>query len=216
VTYYVPGLGEKDSDKTIRSLMQAHQKISDLSSATYVNSIDTKSGDFTLNSASGITASSTNDISLFPGSSSQFGAVKVDGTTITSSSGVISASFSKLTNSTTADVALNNTGTYFTGPTIAPSTSGTWFVSGTITVRDTAGAADFHAKLWDGTTVIASVAETSDAANRNVAIALSGYITAPSSSVRISCKDTTSTSGQIRFNATGESKDSTISAIRIG
>jgi hypothetical protein len=35
VTYYVPGLGEKDTDKIIRSLMQAHEKVADIE-ADYV------------------------------------------------------------------------------------------------------------------------------------------------------------------------------------
>lgn len=56
--YYVPGLGEKDPDKTIRSLMQAHEKtatnttniatntaaIAALNAATYVNSFKTRTG----------------------------------------------------------------------------------------------------------------------------------------------------------------------------
>jgi hypothetical protein len=35
MTYYVPGLGEKDTDKIIRSLMQAHEKVADIE-ADYV------------------------------------------------------------------------------------------------------------------------------------------------------------------------------------
>lgn len=55
-----------------------------------VSSIAGNTGAFTLNATSGIT-NSTNDIILSQASSSQFGAVKVDGTTITAASGVISA-----------------------------------------------------------------------------------------------------------------------------
>ena len=47
-------------------------------------------GAFTLNSTTGLT-NSTNDIQCRQGSASQFGCVKVDGSTITASSGVISA-----------------------------------------------------------------------------------------------------------------------------
>jgi hypothetical protein len=62
--------------------------IAALNAATYVNSINSRTGAITLNSTSGITNSS-NDIILSQASSSQFGAVKVDNTTITASSGVI-------------------------------------------------------------------------------------------------------------------------------
>src|SRR5882724_8981084 len=56
-----------------------------------VKSIAGNTGAFTLNGTSGLTiTSSINDINLFKGSSSQFGAIKVDGTSISASSGVIS------------------------------------------------------------------------------------------------------------------------------
>lgn len=58
-------------------------------SSGVVTTIAGNSGAFTLNSTSGIT-NTINDIKLSQGSSSQFGAVKVDGTTITASSGVVS------------------------------------------------------------------------------------------------------------------------------
>jgi len=55
-----------------------------------VSSIAGNTGAFTLNATSGIT-NSTNDIICSQGSSSQFGCVKVDNSTITAASGVISA-----------------------------------------------------------------------------------------------------------------------------
>lgn len=122
---------------------------------------------------------------------------------------------SSITASLGADVALNNTGTYFDGPTIAQGTSGTWFVSGTVSLQDTAAAADFHVKLWDGTTVIASAIVSSSAINTKAVCALSGYLAAPAANLRISAKDASSTSGKILFNATSNSKDSTITAIRV-
>lgn len=246
MTYYVPGLGEKDQDKTIRSLMQVHENTAtnttnitanttaiaantaaiianttaiDAINASYVRSIDGKSGTFTSSTASGISSSTANVISIAQGSTAQFGAFKVDGLTITSSSGVLSTVqplVSKVTNSTTANVALNNTANYFTGPTVANTTSGTWFASGVVTVTDTAGAAGVVAKLWDGTSVISSSVVRVDAASAVSNIHLSGYITNPAGNIRISCKDVTSTSGQILFNSSGESKDSTVSAILIG
>lgn len=123
---------------------------------------------------------------------------------------------SSITNSTGADVALNNTANYFDGPVVVQGTSGTWFASGTVTVVDTAGAADIFAKLWDGTTVIDSSRVAIPAAGSVMTIALSGVITSPAGNLRISCKDISSTSGAIKFNSTTNSTDSTITAIRVG
>jgi hypothetical protein len=120
-----------------------------------------------------------------------------------------------ITNSLAADVSLNNTSSYFTGPTVAQGTSGTWFVSGTVTMDDSAGSADFDAKLWDGTTVIASARSQTDSASGKVSISLSGYINAPAGNLRISVKDSTSTSGKIRYDLSGNAKDSTITAYRL-
>ena len=122
---------------------------------------------------------------------------------------------SPITNSLAADVNLNNTSAYFTGPSVAQGTSGTWFASGTVTVKDTAGAAIFLVKLWDGTSVIASATVTTSAVNSRAVIALSGFITNPAGNIRISVKDVSSTSGLMEFNASAESKDCTLTAIRI-
>jgi hypothetical protein len=120
-----------------------------------------------------------------------------------------------VTNAIGADVLLSNTGVYFDGPIVTQSNAGTWFVSGTVTLTDTSGAASFSAKLWDGTTIIASAQEGSiGAANGVVLISLSGIIVSPVGNLRISVKDATSTSGKILFNSSGNSKDSTVSAIR--
>jgi hypothetical protein len=121
-----------------------------------------------------------------------------------------------LTNSLGANVALSNVTNYFDGPGIAQGTAGTWFVSGTVTVLDTGVAANIRGRLWDGTTVIASCNVTTNAANTASVIALSGIIIKPAGNLRISCKDVTATTGSIRFNQSGDSMDSTISAFRIG
>lgn len=121
----------------------------------------------------------------------------------------------QVTNSLSGDVALSNTGTYFTGPTFAQGAVGTWFAAGTVTCYDTTGGAVFHVKLWDGTTVIASSRVSSTGANVPIMISLSGYLASPAGNLRISVKDVTSTSGAILFNNSGESKDSTLSAFRV-
>jgi len=122
----------------------------------------------------------------------------------------------QITNSLSGNVSLNNTTTYFDGPSVAQGTSGTWFVSGTVTVSDSNGDAGFAAKLWDGTTVIASAFLTTRTANTLGVISLSGSISSPAANVRISVKDISSTGGSINSNSSGAFKDSTITAIRIG
>ena len=123
----------------------------------------------------------------------------------------------KITASLGADVALNNTANYFDGPSIAQGTVGTWFVSGTVTLTDTSGGTvSMYIKLWDGTSVVAAARHDLLAINGVYSVSLSGYITTPAGNLRISVRDLGSTSGAILYNATGTSKDSTISAIRIG
>ncbi len=118
-----------------------------------------------------------------------------------------------ITNSLSGDVSLNNTGQYFTGPTVAQGSTGTWFVSGTVTFYDTSSA-NMRIKLWDGTTVIASTNVTAPANNACTA-SLSGYLASPAGNLRISIQDASNTSGVIAFNQSGNSKDSTITAYRI-
>ena len=122
--------------------------------------------------------------------------------------------FTPITASLGADVALNNIANYFDGPTVAQGTSGTWFVSGTVTINDTL-AASVLAKLWDGTTVIASAGSYVALASQRTSISLSGFITGPVGNLRISVRDNSNTSGAILANNSGNAKDSTITAIRI-
>lgn len=121
-----------------------------------------------------------------------------------------------ITNSIAGDVSLTSTGAYFDGPSIAQGTSGTWYVSGSVSVLDTGGNATFNAKLWDGTTVIASARADSSGASRYFVISLSGQLSNPAGNLRISVQDTSGTTGAIKANGSGNSKDSTITAIRIG
>lgn len=121
-----------------------------------------------------------------------------------------------ITNSLGADVNLNNTANYFDGPSVAQGSTGTWFVSGTVTVSEASASPVFDVKLWDGTTVIASTKfYGASSGGQNYTCSLSGYLATPAGNLRISVKDETSTGGKIVFNASGNSKDSTISAYRI-
>lgn len=128
------------------------------------------------------------------------------------------ASASQITNSLGSDVSLTNTATYFDGPSIAQGSTGTWFVSGTVTLIDTNGASGlFAVKLWDGTTVVASADTRGDATSGLATVSLSGYLATPAGNLRLSVKNSSNTTNTaIKFNLSGSSKDSTISAFRIG
>lgn len=120
---------------------------------------------------------------------------------------------STLTNSLGADVTCNNTALYFDGPSVAQGTTGTWFASGTVSVGAPQGQ-NAWAKLWDGTTVIASAGFLLNAANHSSTLSLSGYLANPAGNIRISVRYPNGTS-TIFWNATGNEKDSTITALRI-
>jgi hypothetical protein len=141
--------------------------------------------------------------------------LSVSGSPVTTSGSISSGvSLLSLTNSLGADVLLNNTANYFQGPIIAQGTTGTWWAAGTVTLVDTSAAARINCKLWDGTTIFASAQVNTPGANSTATLSLSGVITSPAASIRISCSDITSTSGKILFNQ-GNSFDSTVSGMRI-
>lgn len=129
--------------------------------------------------------------------------------------GALNVGLTSVTNSLGADVAMNNTANYFTGPTVAQGTTGTWLAMGSVSVVDTSGSAEIYCKLWDGTTVISSGRTTTPATTSYSVVALSGYISNPVGDIRISCRDTTSTSGVIAFDGSSNSKDATLTAVRI-
>lgn len=124
---------------------------------------------------------------------------------------------SPITNSLTGNVTLNNTSNYFTGPTVAQGSTGTWLASGSVVMIDTAGGAIFDVKLWDGTTLIAETRVVTTSASQEQGGSVSGFITSPAGNIRISVRDVSSTSGQIRFNSNSDgSKTATLTAFRIG
>lgn len=122
---------------------------------------------------------------------------------------------STATNTLGANVAMNNTANYFDGPSMAQGSTGTWCASGSVTVTDTGAAALFSAKLWDGTTVIASGQHATGGASFSGIIALSGCLASPAGNIRISVKDASFTTGFILFNQSGNSKDATITGWRV-
>jgi hypothetical protein len=122
---------------------------------------------------------------------------------------------SPITNSLAADVLLNNTANYFDGPSVAQGTAGTWYVSGTVSIIDTVNAI-FLVKLWDGVTVIDSRLVYNMAGTDNQPATFTGIITSPAGNLRISVRDATTVNGIIAYNRSFNSKDSNITAIRIG
>jgi hypothetical protein len=135
---------------------------------------------------------------------------------VITTSGTCAVSLSTLTNSLGADVLLNNTANYFDGPSVAQGSSGAWLATGTVTIQGGTVAVDaVFCKLWDGTTVVSSLRTDVPGANLVTNISLSGVLTSPAGNIRISCRDSSQASGLIRFNASGNSKDSTITVVRI-
>jgi hypothetical protein len=118
---------------------------------------------------------------------------------------------STASNAISSNVSLNNTSSYFDGPSMAQGSTGTWFASGTVTLQTAAGAgADFmRCKLWDGTTIIQSSATAAVAGNGNVSLSLSGILTSPAGNIKISCRDQSSTSGSMQSNVDGSSNTAT-------
>ena len=85
-----------------------------------------------------------------------------------------------------------------------------------MTVGDLSGLSDFDVKLWDGTTVIASVHGENVSPNYG-AFSLSGIIASPAGNLRISvAADVGGSKCVMYYNASGFSADCTITAVRIG
>ncbi len=178
--------------------------------------ISTSTGTLAITNGKTLTAANTLTLTATDGSTLAVGTGGTLGTAAYTATSAYVPSGVQVTNSLSGDVNLNNTGTYFDGPSIAQGSTGTWYCSGTVSVIDTAGGASYSAKLWDGgANVAASGLTITTATNQTTVIALSGYVAAPAGNMRISVKDGTSTSGLIKFNASGNSKDGTLSCFRV-
>lgn len=113
------------------------------------------------------------------------------------------------------DVSLNNTSNFFDGPKVAQGSVGTWRCYGQTTFVDSAGGAAFLGKLWDATTTIAAGQNLTPSIGSPGTMGFTGMITTPAADLRISMRDSTSTSGAMVFNNTGTSKDCTLTVERI-
>ena len=137
----------------------------------------------------------------------------LSGGTITGT-GTCALAVTNATSSLSADVSMSSSGTYYQGPQVVQGSTGNFWASGTVTVSDTA-AMNIACKLWDGTTVIASGAVQLPAAADVATITLVGLIGSPAGNINISCKSISSSTAKILFNSSGNSKDSTLSVMRI-
>lgn len=131
------------------------------------------------------------------------------GTTSTST-----ATLSSLTKLSTVDIS-TVTSSYVDGPSVTQGTAGVWFVTAGVSWTSNP-AAFLLLRLWDGTSVIASCEGTNDVANDIAQNVLSGVITSPAGNLRISAKAVGSSGQTLKFNASGDSADCWLTAIRIG
>lgn len=115
-----------------------------------------------------------------------------------------------------ADVALNNTATWFDGASVAQGTSGIWFVVAHATFTNASTNINPNARLYDGTNVYDSARSSTWVANAFVCITLHAIVTNPAGNLRIQGNDPQFTTSVMKFNGTGQSKDTSISAVRIG
>lgn len=127
------------------------------------------------------------------------------------------AALSRVENSLGADVNLNNTSTFFDGPSVS-LTAGTWLLVGHVAVLDSAGPASIISRLWDGTTVEDQGIVTTPAASFFCMIPVSGIVTVGSTTTyKISVKDLTGTTGVMKAasEGVGSASASSLRAVRI-
>ena len=138
------------------------------------------------------------------------------GTGLTNATNDIRVSLSTVSAALGADVNISNS-VYTDGPSIAQGTSGTWLVIAKVNFTDTAGACQVKFKLWDGTTIVDSADDHVTATSSFFSCTLAGVISSPAANLKVSALTNAagSTTTQFRFNASGNSKDCSITAIRI-
>jgi hypothetical protein len=177
--------------------------------------VTSSTGTLTIASGKALTASNTLTLAGTDGSTLNMGAGGVLGTAAFSAASAFVPSATQITNSLSSNVNLTSTSQYFDGPSVAQGSTGTWFASGTVTLNCGASADAYKVKLWDGTTVIASSFATGVAGGAFVSVSLSGYLSTPAGNIRMSVEPNQRVDGGISFNATGNSKDSTITVFRV-
>jgi hypothetical protein len=175
----------------------------------------TSGGTLTIANGKTLTASNTLILAGTDGSTLNIGTGGTLGTAAFTAATAYVPSNTQVTNSISGDVNLNNASNYFDGPSVAQGATGTWFCSGAVTITDgSSGAASVDVKLWDGTTVLDSGRGTIESSTHNVLLSLSGYLVTPAANIKISAKSSSTTS-VMKANASGGTKDSTVSCFRV-
>jgi len=198
---------------------------SEIGTATYTSSNATLTGRTPTKSTNGNAAIVASSAALILGTvrAETLGTVQSVATSIgltggpINTTGTLAVSLTNTTNTLAGNVAISSAGTLADGPTITQGTSGVWFASGGMVVSSTAAiGTNFYARLWDGTTFLDSANLVTGGANQRITFSLSGLITNPSSNIKMSVLNPDGNPGTIEFNRTGSSKDSTLTAFRIG
>ncbi len=117
-----------------------------------------------------------------------------------------------LTKATTVDISPPTTA--FTDIiSVTQGTSGTWLATATITAFS-ASNINFFPRLWDGTTVFVSATNPNGQVGFHVATSISGIIANPVGNIRLSIAATAAYT--VKFNFSGNSLDTSMTALRIG
>lgn len=120
-----------------------------------------------------------------------------------------------ITGSISGDIPIAGGSGFVDGPSVAQgSAGGTWFATGTVTILATS-LTNVTIKLWDGTSVISSSAVRPPGGVSEWSVALSGYITAPVSDIRISVATSPDSITMLHDTLIPAGKASTITAFRV-
>ncbi|WP_375764241.1 hypothetical protein ACE10X_13240 [Bradyrhizobium sp. Pha-3] len=131
-------------------------------------------------------------------------------------SSITGVSVGAVTNALAANVSITNTTSFFDGPTSSQgAATGIFFVSGCVSLFNSTATNGYLVRLWDGTTIVASTVVSSTATNQSIAVQISGLIANPAGAIRISVRNTASSSSIMQFNGSGDSKDCNITVYRI-
>jgi hypothetical protein len=120
-----------------------------------------------------------------------------------------------------ANVALNNTSSYFNGPNTGSigANGQTWLITATATFSDTAGAAFFEAAIHNGSSYVAATGMQSSATNFQAVVALSVVVTlSAATTFTLRGRDFNSTSGLLLTTGAAAAianKATSITAVRL-
>jgi len=120
----------------------------------------------------------------------------------------------------TATVTLLTQNVLIDGPSIDVGNQGTWFVAATAVIAFTGAALSIVARIWDGFTIIADIADVQQQ-NWPMSISLSGIITNPIGPLKLSVAHAGNSGAQMvvsHYNTyvPSTTRQTSITAVRIG